>query len=73
MDQITLLHIPAHYVETVEVMRESAPGFRMTGSISLSEDPQIEFTHDPEAGPVRVRVTDGEGGVYERRFGLAGG
>ena len=45
MDQITLLYILARYVETVEVWTDEDKLFTMTGSISLSEDPEIEFTY----------------------------
>ncbi len=69
MDQVSLLHIPAHYVQTVEVWDGEARAFAMTGSISLSEDPEIEFSRGEAHGPLRIRVTDSEGGVYERRFG----
>lgn len=72
MNQITLLHIPAHFVETVEVWQDAARIFRMTGSISLSEDPEIEFSYAPEGGPIRARMTDTKGGVFERSFGLGG-
>lgn len=73
MDQVSLLHIPAHFVEAVEVWQGGESSFRMAGSISLSEDPEIEFSLEPGAEPVRVRVTDTEGNVFERRFGPAGG
>lgn len=69
MDQVSLLHIPAHYVQTVEVWEGEARAFAMTGSISLSEDPEIEFSQRPERGPLRIRMTDTEGGVYETRVG----
>ena len=67
MDQVTLLYLPAHYVETVAVREGGEPAFTLTGSISLSENPEISFPHAP--GPVQVRVTDSEGNVFERTFG----
>ena len=70
MDQVTLLHIPARYVETVAVREGDTPAFTMTGSISLSENPEIAFTYRP--GPVTVRLSDTEGAVFERRFGAGG-
>lgn len=72
MDQVSLLHIPAHYVETVEVWEGDRPAFTLTGSISLSENPKIAFPYDAEAGRVRVRLTDTDGGVWEKRFLAAG-
>ncbi len=73
MDQITLLYTPARYVETLEVWAGEAPLFTLTGSISLSENPEIGFdrpagAHGP--APLRVRLTDTDGAVFERRFGL---
>jgi sulfur-oxidizing protein SoxY len=70
MDQVSLLHIPARYVQTVEIREDGSPAFTLTGSISLSEDPAVAFTYAP--GPVEVRVTDTEGAVFERRFDPAG-
>lgn len=70
MDQISLLYIPAHFIETVEVWDNGAPLFRMTGSISLSENPEIVLPVGPASDAVRVRVTDTEGGIYEGEFAL---
>jgi len=69
MDQITLLYILARYVETVEVWTDQDKLFTMTGSISLSEDPEIEFTYTaPEVKAIRVRMTDTEETVSEEVF-----
>jgi sulfur-oxidizing protein SoxY len=70
MDQITLLFTPARYVETVEVWADDAPAFTVTGSISLAENPEIAFTAPAGAHALRVRMTDTDGAVFERRFGL---
>lgn len=71
MDQITLLYILARYVETVEVWTDDDRLFTMTGSISLSEDPEIEFTlADPTVDTVRVRMTDTDETVFEETFSL---
>lgn len=70
MDQVSLLHIPARYVGELRVAEAGGDGFAMTGSISLSEDPEIAFTYRP--GPVTVRMTDTDGAVFERRFGAPG-
>ncbi|MFN3615575.1 MAG: quinoprotein dehydrogenase-associated SoxYZ-like carrier [Rubrimonas sp.] len=69
MDQVTLLFTPARYVETLEIWADDAPLLRMTGSISLSENPEIAFTR-PDAAALRARITETGGGIYERRFGL---
>jgi len=69
MDQITLLYILARYVETVEVWTDEEKLFTMTGSISLSEDPEIEFSYTtPDVQAIRVRMTDTEETVSEEIF-----
>lgn len=71
MDQITLLYILARYVETVEVWTDEDKLFTMTGSISLSEDPEIEFTYGaPDVEAIRVRMTDTDETVSEEVFPL---
>ena len=71
MDQITLLYILARYVETVEVWTDEDKLFTMTGSISLSEDPEIEFSYStPDVQEIRVRMTDTEETVSEEVFPL---
>lgn len=70
MDQVTLLFTPARFVETLEVWADETPLFTLTGSISLSENPQIGFETPPAAGSLRVRMTDSAGAASERRFGL---
>ncbi len=73
MDQITLLYIPARYVETIEVSSGGQPLFSMTGSISLSENPAIGFEVPEGAGTIDVRMTDTEGAVSEQSFPLVSG
>ena len=69
MDQISLLYILARYVETVEVWTDQDKLFTMTGSISLSEDPEIEFTYTtPDVKAIRVRMTDTDETVSEEVF-----
>jgi len=72
MDQISLLYILARYVETVEVWTDEDKLFKMTGSISLSEDPEIEFSYSaPDVQQIRVRMTDTEETVAEEVFPLS--
>ena len=73
MDQITLLFIPMRYVETVEVTADETPLFRMTGSISLSENPALRFHVPGSATGVGVTMQDTEGAVFEESFALPGG
>jgi sulfur-oxidizing protein SoxY len=72
MDQISLLYIPARYIETVEAWGDDEKLFTMTGSISLSEDPSIAFSSPDGATEMRVRMTDTDEAVFEKRFPLGG-
>ncbi|MFK7941797.1 MAG: quinoprotein dehydrogenase-associated SoxYZ-like carrier [Paracoccaceae bacterium] len=73
MDQITLLFIPARYVETVEIKTDGKPQFTMTGSISFSENPAIQFEIPGTSVGVGVKMTDTKGAVFEEEFNLSGG
>jgi sulfur-oxidizing protein SoxY len=69
IDQVSLLHIPAYYVDLIEVSQGDRMVFRMEGGISLSEDPSIRF-HFAGTGdePFTVRATDNSGAVFEGAF-----
>ncbi|MEL6478404.1 MAG: quinoprotein dehydrogenase-associated SoxYZ-like carrier [Pseudomonadota bacterium] len=69
MDQITLHYILARYIDEVEVFAGEDRLFTLTGSISLSEDPEIEFDF-PNTGAetLRVRMHDTEGTVVDREM-----
>lgn len=73
MDQISLLFIPARYVETVEIETDGKPRFTLTGSISFSENPAIRFEIPGDSVGVGVKMTDTEGAVFEEAFSLSGG
>lgn len=73
MDQITLLFLPARYVETVEVKADDNPLFTLTGSISFSENPAIRFEVPAEAVGIGVKMTDTDGATFEESFALPGG
>ena len=73
MDQITLLFIPARYVDTIEVQSNGEPLFTMTGSISFSENPAIRFEVPQDALGVGVKMTDTEGATFEETFTMPGG
>jgi sulfur-oxidizing protein SoxY len=70
MDQISLLFIPARYIETVEVFTDDVPMFSMTGSISLSEDPAISFPIPLDAQALTVRMVDTEEAEFKQTFPL---
>ena len=47
-DQVTLLYIPAHFVDELSVWQGDALLFSMVGGISISEDPNFRFDFIPE-------------------------
>ena len=68
-DQITLLYIPPHFVDTLEVRQGDEVLFSMTGGISISEDPTFRFAYtDAGSGELSVVATDTEGRRFEGAF-----
>ncbi|WP_306111250.1 MULTISPECIES: quinoprotein dehydrogenase-associated SoxYZ-like carrier [Roseovarius] len=72
MDQITLLFLPMRYVETVEIDLDGAGYVEMTGSISLSENPQVALSVPSRAQAVDVTMTDTDGTVTHAHKKLTG-
>lgn len=72
MDQISLLFIPMRYVETVEIDLDGAGYVEMTGSISLSENPQVALSVPGRAQAVDVTMTDTDGTVTHAHKKLTG-
>ena len=61
MDQVTMLYIPAHFVDAIEVTYDNQLVMKVEAAISLSEDPNIRFFYKYNgAGEIRVRATDNE-------------
>lgn len=74
MNQVTLLRVPAYYVDRIEVSQGDQLVFRMEGGISLSEDPSIRFRYTPNgAEPFTVRAGDNSGEVFEGLFPAVAG
>lgn len=69
MDQVTRLFVPAHFVDELAVMQGDEMVFRMTGGISISEDPSIRFSFVPNgAEMLTIKARDTEGTLFERSF-----
>ena len=61
IDNISLLHVPAHYVQKIKVTYNGSTVFDLVSDISLSSDPSIHFTFVPEKeGEMKVHVVDTE-------------
>ena len=65
-DQVTQLFIQAHFIDELEVFQGDDLLFRMTGGISISENPVFRFQYMDDGTPaLRVRARDTEGNVFE--------
>jgi sulfur-oxidizing protein SoxY len=69
VDQVTLLPVPAYYVDHLEVTQGDRLVFRMEGGISLSEDPSIRFRFAGTSDePFTVKAGDNSGAEFEGVF-----
>lgn len=71
MDQVTMLHIPAHFVDRIEILHGDETVMTVEGGISISEDPNIRFFYRKD-GPdsMAVRASDTEGQIFAREWHL---
>ena len=67
-DQVSLLTIPAEFIQVLEVKQGDAPLFTMEAGISISEDPVFRFGYAPGQGAVTVHAQDTEGRVWDHTF-----
>jgi sulfur-oxidizing protein SoxY len=68
-DQISLLYIPAYFVDELRVWQGDVLQFGMEAGISISEDPNIRFTYIPNgATTFKVEAKDTQGKVYRREW-----
>jgi sulfur-oxidizing protein SoxY len=66
MDQVTQLYVPAFFVNQLQVLQDDSLILKMTGGISISEDPNIRFTYVPNgAKRVQVEARDTDGHVFQ--------
>jgi len=68
-DQVSLLYIPAYFVDELRVWQGDALLFSMEGGISVSEDPNFRFDFRPNgADTFRVEAKDTDGKTYRREW-----
>jgi sulfur-oxidizing protein SoxY len=68
-DQVSLLYIPAYFVDELKVWQGDALLFSMEGGISVSEDPNFRFDFRPNgAERFRVEAKDTDGKIYRREW-----
>ena len=72
-DQVTLLNIPAEFVQTVSVMQGDETLMTMEGGISISENPVFRLGFKPNGQPVKVHAEDTESRVFDDTFEAVGG
>jgi sulfur-oxidizing protein SoxY len=68
-DQVSLLYIPAHFVDELRVWQGDALLFSMEAGISISEDPHFRFNYTPNgAATFKVEVKDTDGKYFRREW-----
>ena len=68
-DQVTLLTIPAHFVDELSVWQGDSLLFSMVGGISISEDPNFRFNFVPNgAAAFRVEAKDTDGKTFRQEW-----
>lgn len=73
LNQATGYYIPARFVREIDVKRGEDLVFKMTGGISISEDPNFRFTYAAGGDEtLEVTATDTEGKVFNGRTGPKG-
>lgn len=72
-DQLTLLPIPAHFIDRLEVRQGDELLFTMSAGISISEDPVFRFAYQPNGQPIHVHVEDTNGNIWDETFDQVSG
>jgi len=74
LDQITLLYVPLRIVTDIEVRQGKQRVFAMKGSMTLAQDPTVEFDFRRNgADTLEVTVRDSEGADWAQRFPIGPG
>lgn len=72
-DQVTLLTVPAHFIDRLEVRQGDDLLFSVVAGISISEDPVFQFAFtDNGADTIFVHAEDTDGNIFDQSFPLAG-
>jgi sulfur-oxidizing protein SoxY len=74
MNQVTMLYIPLRYVSAIEVREGDAKLLDIKGSMTLSENPHVEFDYRLNgAHSLKVEVKDTSDTVWRRAFAIGSG
>ena len=68
-DQVSLLYIPAHFVDELRMWQGDSLLFSVGGGISISEDPNFRFNYIPNgASTFKAEARDTQGKVFRREW-----
>jgi sulfur-oxidizing protein SoxY len=74
LDQLTLLYVPLRIITDLEVRQGDERVFAMKGSITLSQNPVIDFDYRVNgAETMQVLVTDSDGASWQKSFPIGQG
>jgi sulfur-oxidizing protein SoxY len=74
LDQLTLLYVPLRIVTNMEVRQGEERVLSMRGSMTLSQNPTIEFDYKVNgATQMQVLVNDSDGASWEKSFPIGQG
>jgi sulfur-oxidizing protein SoxY len=74
LDQITLLYVPLHIITDMEVRQGKSLVFAMTGSITLAQNPVVDFDYQLNGSEtMQVLVRDSNGGSWAKSFPIGQG
>jgi sulfur-oxidizing protein SoxY len=70
-DQVTLLYIPAFFINELRLWQDESLVLAMEGGISISEDPNIRFTYVSNgAKRFRAEARDTKGHVFQKEWNV---
>jgi sulfur-oxidizing protein SoxY len=68
-DQVTLLYIPAFFINELRLWQDDSLVLAMEGGISISEDPNIRFTYVSNgAKRFRAEARDTQGHIFQKEW-----
>jgi hypothetical protein len=74
LDQITLLYVPLRIVTAMEVMQGEERVLSMKGSMTLSQNPTLDFDYRSNgAETMRIFARDSDGASWEKSFPIGQG
>jgi sulfur-oxidizing protein SoxY len=74
LDQLTLLYVPLRIITELEVRQGEERVFAMQGSMTMAQDPIIDFDYRTNgAETLQITARDSEGGAWSRTFPVGHG